>query len=58
MDQHRIKDMAQPTDDNDAATKKYVDNIPYEGMNEKYFFFFLELFLVLIITIFMLVTLI
>ena len=25
MDNHKIKDMAQPTDDNDATTKKYVD---------------------------------
>ena len=32
--------MAQPTDDNDAVTKKYVDNISYEGMNEKYFFLY------------------
>ena len=32
--------MAQPTDDNDAVTKKYVDDIPYEGMNEKYFFLY------------------
>ena len=32
--------MAQSTDDNDAVTKKYVDNIPYEGMNEKYFFLY------------------
>ena len=26
MDNHKIKDMAQPTDDNDASTKAYVDN--------------------------------
>ena len=25
MDNHKIKDMAQPTDDNDASTKAYVD---------------------------------
>ena len=26
MDNHKIKDMAQPTDDNDVSTKAYVDN--------------------------------
>ena len=26
MDNHKIKDKAQPTDDNDASTKAYVDN--------------------------------
>ena len=26
MDNHKIKDMAQPTDDNDAVNKHYVDH--------------------------------
>ena len=40
MDQHRIQKKGQPTDDNDAVTKKFADDIPYKGMNEKYFYLY------------------